>query len=224
MHMKYFIPTMIAATAEILLRVELPQTVQDALWGLAILAIGLIGIWVKGTITRINVKHDLELDAIRANQEASKGERVWLLETTKTQVNQIGELQKANEQLQEQNRQRDMEIGAQREATARITKERDELKERAEARHDAINKAQAETAEAIARALKETNRADAAEGDLAGVRRELETIRVDLAEANERIEGLQAQLDAQALAHTPPTSAEPAAGSTPTTPAGGTVA
>jgi hypothetical protein len=127
MHMKYLIPTMIAATAELVFRVELPPTVQNALVGFALLAISLIGIWLKGTITRLNTKHDLEIEAIRVNQEQSKSEREWLLTTTKTQVTQIGDLQKANDQLQEQNRLRDMEIGAQREATARITKERDEL-------------------------------------------------------------------------------------------------
>jgi hypothetical protein len=196
MHMKYLIPTMIAATAELVFRVELPPTVQNALVGFALLAISLIGIWLKGTITRLNTKHDLEIEAIRVNQEQSKSEREWLLTTTKTQVTQIGDLQKANDQLQEQNRLRDMEIGAQREATARITKERDELLARAEQRHDVINKAQAETAAALAHALTETNRADAAEGDLAAVRRELETIKVDLEKANEQIKGLQLQVGA----------------------------
>lgn len=175
------------AFAEFVLQVELPKELQNALWGLAILAITLLGIWAKNSITNLTAKHDLELKTIRDNQEQSRREREWLLETTKTQVTQIEALQRDKDGLSETNRQRDMEIG-------KLKGTNEQLEKRADERHDAINKAQGEAAEALETARKEKDRADAAEGDLAELRTQFNTLKTELEAANGRIESMAAQL------------------------------
>lgn len=175
------------AFAEFVLQVELPKELQNALWGLAILAITLLGVWAKSSITNLTAKHDLELKTIRDNQEQSRREREWLLETTKTQVTQIEALQRDKDGLSETNRQRDMEIG-------KLKGTNEQLERRADERHDAINKAQAEAAEALESARNEKDRADAAEGDLAELRNLFDLMKKELETANGRIESMAAQL------------------------------
>lgn len=166
--------------AEFLMQVTPPQEVQNALWGLTLLAMGLLGVWLKSTITRSNARHDLELEQLRDNQKQSSEERKWLLETTQAQVVQIGTLQKENERLTSENRERDMEIGAQKEATRLAKAEADDLQRRTDERHDVIDKVQAEAAAAHTLAQQEKDRADAYEGDIAELRGQIEQLKRDL--------------------------------------------
>lgn len=161
------------ASTEVLMTIEIPREVQNALWGLAILAITLLGIWAKSAVSSLAARHDLELKTIRDNQEQSKQERAWLLETTKTQVLQISSLQVANNGLTDGNRQRDMEIGELKATNG-------ELERRTNERHEAINEAQAKASEALILAEKAKNRADAAEGDLAEAKRELDKLKAEI--------------------------------------------
>lgn len=209
-NLKWLIVVLIAGFTEIALRIELPKPLEDALWGLAILAISLLGIWAKSTISNLTARHDLEIQTIRDNQTQSRRERDWLLTTTQDQVIQIKNLQEANERLIDEGRQRDIETGVQKEKTERVEAENarlsglvTDLKKRQDERHDAVNQAQAETAEAKEFARKETNRADAAEGDLAEQKRINDELRDELTRVkadNERL--------AKLVNPAPPTSGE----------------